>query len=332
MLDSCLSSRGLRGPWLALILLTATQGLTACHAVEPPRAPLRLGLNAWPGYEFLHLAQETELFDQERVSVRIVQYGSLGDTRRAFELGQIDGMATTIVEVLHLAHHSLRDARIVLVTDYSNGGDVIVARPPHTRLEDLAGGRVGVEGLSVNGFLLARAFALRAIPSDRVSVVRGSQREILDLYRRGAIDGVVTYSPYSADLLENGNQVVFSSAELPGEILDVVSFSREAIRDRPEEIEAVIRAFDRAVALAGANPDQAHAIMARRERLSVAQFRDALRGMRVLTPDERAVLMAGPFRETVRQAEDVLRAEGSLTSKTVAYEVTAPWREVVAVR
>src|SRR2546429_8746957 len=58
-------------------------------------APLRIGMTPWPGNPFLYLAAAKGFFAAEGVQVQLVESGSLGDVLRAFERGEIDGIART---------------------------------------------------------------------------------------------------------------------------------------------------------------------------------------------------------------------------------------------
>ena len=113
-------------------------------APEPPAA-LRVGINSWPGYEFIFLAQEKGYFRDEHLNVRLVEFSSLSDCRRAYERGQIDAMGTTVVEVLMTRDQSSRSPQIVRICDYSNGADVILAQSAITNGAGLRGARIGVE-------------------------------------------------------------------------------------------------------------------------------------------------------------------------------------------
>ena len=90
--------------------------------------PLRIGINAWPGYEFLYLAQERGLYAAEGVQVKLVEFSSLADARRAYKKGQLDGFATTLVEVIQARAESDQTPEVVLAVDYSEGADMIIAK------------------------------------------------------------------------------------------------------------------------------------------------------------------------------------------------------------
>src|SRR5437667_11275229 len=110
-------------PVVSAILCAAWLAGCAGHEL-----PLRIGINAWPANEFLFLAQEKGFFAAQGVDVRLIEYSSLGDVRRAFDRGQLDGMTATLVELLQSREGSRPAPRAFMATNVSNGADVIVAR------------------------------------------------------------------------------------------------------------------------------------------------------------------------------------------------------------
>jgi len=113
--------------FLSAVIVSLLVGgfLTSCSDIAGK--PLRVALNPWPGYAFLFLAQEKGYFADEGVNVELVELSSLSDVRKAFERGQVDGMASSLVEVLEVSKNSNRQAVVSLMADYSNGADVILA-------------------------------------------------------------------------------------------------------------------------------------------------------------------------------------------------------------
>ena len=100
-----------------LLLAVAALPLHFGCAPEKPAA-LRVGLNPWPAYEFLYLAQEKGFYRAEGIEVRLVEFNSLSDARRAYERGQINVLASTVIEVLQARDNSPRSPQIVQVVDY----------------------------------------------------------------------------------------------------------------------------------------------------------------------------------------------------------------------
>jgi len=88
--------------------------------------PIRIGINAWPDYEFLFMAEELGICEQERLSIKLIEISSLSDARRAYDRKQIDGMACTMIELLSARNRSFRQPILTLLADFSDGADVII--------------------------------------------------------------------------------------------------------------------------------------------------------------------------------------------------------------
>lgn len=296
-------------------LLVAVVALAFGCSREKP-APLRVGINPWPGYEFLYLAQEQGFFRAEGLEVRLIELSSLSDARRAYERGQLDAVGTTVTDVLQSRDDSPRSPQIVQVTDYSNGGDVILARPGITDAAGLRGARIGVELASLGVYVLARGLEKSGLGLADVTVVSMSQLSMGAAFRAGKLDAIVTYPPVSTLLVRDAKaSAVFSSREIPGEVLDVIAVEAEVVRERPGDVAKLLRAFHRAKAYALQNPEPAYRIMAAREGLTPAEFGAALTsGARPISKDEQADYLApgGKLAAVLDASDRVLRQSGQI--------------------
>lgn len=288
---------------LAATLLAAC-GDSGAHAI-------RLGLNSWPGYEFAWLASTKGFYAQEGVDVRIVEFSSLADARRAYERGQIDAIATTVVEVVQIRNDSSRSPQIVQVVDCSSGADVILAKPELADCAAMRGKRVGVELGSISAYVLLRALQQHGLAMEHVQVVSKDQLSMFDAFRKGELDAVVTYPPTSVRLQrECAAKTLFSSVSIPGEVVDVIAVEESVVSARPNEVRAMLRAFWRAQRYADAEPDTAHEMMARREGITRDEFRAALtEGICLLgESDQRDYLPRGKLEPIVLRVRELLRS------------------------
>jgi NitT/TauT family transport system substrate-binding protein len=243
-----------------------------------PKEPIRIGLNPWPGYAFLHLAAEKGFFADEKVDVRLIELSSLADVRRAFERGLIDAMGCSLIEVMQVTAQSKEQAQVFYVTDFSAGADVILARAPIATVASLRGKRIGVELGSLTVFLLSRALERSGMTLADVQLVPLGQMNMVEEFEKGAIDAAVTYPPISVTLQNRDDtNAIFSSEDIPREIADVIAVKMSVMRTREGDIVAIIRAVERAMQFAEDHPDEAYAIMARHERLSPEEFATILR-------------------------------------------------------
>ena len=281
----------------AFALLSLHAGLAGCAHKEP----LRIGLNLWPGYEFIFLAEHLGYFKDEGVDVKLIDFSSLGDARRAFERGQIDGLGTTVVEVMLANEASADPLKIVNVVDYSDGADVIIARPGFANIASLKGRKVGVELGSICVYVLARALEQAGMTLADVVVVSKDQASMEADLRAGELDAIVTYPPTSIDALKDPTFTpVFSTKKTPREVVDVIAFGDKTITQRPKDVAAVLRAHKRAQDYYVTHKAEALQIMGKREGVSPEEFELALtEGMRLVTASDQSAYFAQGVLKTV---------------------------------
>jgi hypothetical protein len=102
--------------WLALLGL-ASLVLSACSIAKTPAAPLRLGLNTWPGYAPIYAASERQLYAP--TSVEIKTFSSTYDIDRAFSQQRIDALGTTLFEVMPIVAEAMQTTPDALQGDLS---------------------------------------------------------------------------------------------------------------------------------------------------------------------------------------------------------------------
>ena len=266
--------------WSAVLL--ALCALAGCSPPTHPE-PLTIGMSPWPGYELLYVAEARGYLRDEGVEVRFIDYPSLSDAREAFEWGQLDGFASTLIEVLQVRHSVDREPVIALVTDYSDGPDVVLARADVRNVAGLRGRRVGVELESVSLYLLARALQSADMSFHDVQIVGLPQGRMRRAVEQGAVDVVVTYPPVAYEIEQiQGMREVFSSRDVPRELVDVVSFERGVFEQRREELDALRRAWHRAVTYYRTDPSGTIAIIAAREHSPPADTARAMAGLQLI--------------------------------------------------
>lgn len=303
-----------RAGWLCAVALAC-----AVAGCAEPADPIRIAVHPWPPFDLLYLAQEEGMFVDEGVRVHLVELSSLADARRAYERGQTDGLACTLVELLGARTAAERQPQAIVVTDTSEGADVIVARPGVADVTALRGRRVAAEPASLGAYLLARALETRGLRLDDVQPVFIDQTHMAEAFANGEIDAAVTYPPFATALQRLGAVPVFSSRELPGEILDVVALDASIVAARPQHAAAIARAFDAALRFRATRPDEAHATMAAREGLDAAEFEAALAaGIRLVAGHEQALFLApdGVLARTLPRVDAVMRRIGHLSGPT----------------
>jgi NitT/TauT family transport system substrate-binding protein len=270
-----------------------------------PAEPLRLGTSIWLGYEPLHVADAAGRLPP---ALRLVELVSATQVARAWRNGEIDAATVTLDEALRLAAES-GDLELVLVTDISEGGDAIVGAPGITTFEDLAGRRVGVERTATGAILLARAMQQRGLSADALTLVHMTVHEFEDAMVHGHIDAAVAYEPIVSRLQARGGHVLFTSREIPGEIVDVIVVRRSVSRAHPWLVPMLRDAWFDAVALCRDDPAAHAAIAARRLGHSNVDIRQ-LSGLRVPDRRESHDLVTGGLRAPASRLVRAMREGG----------------------
>lgn len=280
------AGRRTRRGFVLLFTLAALLGLGGCQAPDPP---LRVAISQWIGYQPLNLAEEHALFTTEQI--RLVRFSSNTETLRAFRNGNVEVAALTLDEALQLRDVG-HDARVILVMDYSEGADGIVARPDIERLADLRGRRVGVESSAATAYLLSRALEIGGLTADDIEVVHLPASRQEQAWLSGRVDALATFDPLRTRLLERGARELFSSRQMPGEIVDVLVTRARVIEERPEGLARLIAAWFAAIDYLGDHPRDAAQAMARHTGLSLEGLEGALSGIHLPSRSENCRLLA----------------------------------------
>lgn len=247
---------------LCSVLLMLTVLLSACAGTSPAaKAPLRVAWSLWPGYYPIAIAAEKGFFAKHGVQVEPVLYSTYSNQPPDLASGMIDGALLTLSDTLFDSISS--EIKNVLVVDNSAGADQLVASASITNTSDVRGKRVGVQPSTVSGVLLMRQM-LRAngISPGDVTFVQVSPEKVPESIP-GLIDVGYTYEPFTSQSRAKGDKVIFSSADAPGMIADVLAFRKEIIQNRPEDVKAFIAAWFEALQYWKDNPAEGNAIIAK---------------------------------------------------------------------
>ena len=288
--------------------------LTACTKSQ---VPISIAINPWPGYEFLYLAEQKGFFKQLGANVKLVQLSSLGDAQRAYVNGRVDGLTSTIIEAVQVEPLGGKPLKVVLVTDYSNGGDVILASKSHPDMISLKGKTIGCEVSSLGIFILQRALTKAGMTLADVNIINVEQSNGQAQLTAGKIDAFVSYPPVSVNILENAQyHQVFDSSKIPFEIIDTVAISADIIEKQPRLVSQLHQAWQMSLDYTRKNPEEAYRIMSEREGISSSDFKDVLSDLKILDRSAQALIFQDPqkFEASARAVCETLVHTDSLSA------------------
>ena len=290
-----------RRRFLTLGAGTLAMAMTGGGCSSGSSGPIKFATNPWPGYDLLYVARDKGFFQDAGLNVNLVDLTSLGASRRAFERRQVDGCGATLVEILLAADLSGVRPQIAAVVDYSDGADVVIGQAAMSSPASLKGARVAIEPGTLHIQLLSLALARAGLTIRDVTLVSMPQNVMPAAFAEGRVQAAVCFPPESGQLLARGGKVLFHSGQVPGEVVDILVFDGDFVARRGADVRAFVRAYYQAQDYAARHPDEAHAIMARRENTSLADLRDTLKGLRYVDQADQARLLepGGPVERSL---------------------------------
>lgn len=157
--------------------------------------------------------------------------------------GGVDGCAMTNMDALTLPAASGVDSTALIVGDYSNGNDGVVLKGAD-QLSDIKGRKVNLVQFSVSHYLLARALSSVGMSERDVSTENTADSNITGLYAGGGSDALVTWNPQlSAVAAMKDAHVVYTSKQIPGEILDLMVVNTQTLKNNPDFGRALVGAW-----------------------------------------------------------------------------------------
>ncbi|MBN1610914.1 MAG: ABC transporter substrate-binding protein [Polyangiaceae bacterium] len=275
----------------------AQQPSVADQATPQPTASGRtyvVAWSVWTGWMPFKLMEQKGFLKQrakeQGVNVELKEFKGYMDSVQAFAAKKVDAVAMTSMESLQPASNGV-DSVGLLVNDISNGGDGVLLRGGDAKLEQIKGKTVLLEEFSVSHYLLNRALETKGLSEKDVKVKNIPGDEAGKAFLTdGSVQAVATWNPHLFQAVEaKKGRVVFSSREIPGEIIDFLVVSGDALKESPGLGRALVDAwYDAMRTITDPNTRvEAIEIMARAAGASVQDFNRMLADTDLYTDRKR---------------------------------------------
>ena len=170
--------------------------------------------------------------DKYGITIEVVQFNDYIESINQYTAGAFDGCTMTNMDALTIPAAGGRDSTALIVGDFSNGNDGIVLKGAGKTLADIKGQNVNLVELSVSHYMLARALATAEMSERDLTVVNTSDADIVAAFATDDVTAVVTWNPLLAEVRALPDvSPVFDSSMIPGEIIDMLVVSTDALAD-----------------------------------------------------------------------------------------------------
>jgi NitT/TauT family transport system substrate-binding protein len=286
---------------------TATLNPTPAPTPTPPtaaEAPLLIAYSDWPGWVAWDIALHKHWFDAAGVKVDFKWFEYV-PSMEAFSAGKVDACAMTNGDQL-VTGASGAPSVAILINDYSNGNDMVVARAGIDTVEQLKGKKVGVEVGFVSHLLLLNALKAHKLSAKDITIVNVPTDQTPQALKSGSVDAIVAWQPNSGQALKEvaGSKPVFTSKNAPGIIYDVLAVNPKSLAERHADWEKVVDVWFQVADFLADKKNEKEALEIMSGRVS-------------LTPEKYAPLLGGTY--LLGSADNLKHYQPGTTLESIAY-------------
>jgi len=268
--------------------LLAVLGVAGLAASSASAAPLKIAYSDWPGWVAWEIGIQKGWFKEAGVEVQFDWFEYV-PSMEAFSAGKVDAVCMTNGDAL-VTGSSGSPSKAILINDFSNGNDMIVAKPGITSVKQLKGKKVGIEIGFVEHLLLLKGLEANGMKESDVELVNVPTHETPKAFASGDVDAIGAWQPNSGQALKAvpGSKAIYTSADVPGLIYDVLAVNPASLSTRKDDWQKVVGVWYRIVDYLHdpATRDDAIKIMASRVNLEPKEYAGFVEGTKILKLEE----------------------------------------------
>ncbi|MCP1229244.1 ABC transporter substrate-binding protein [Acetobacter fabarum] len=266
------------------------KGLLAsvCAAVSlssASAASLKIGYSDWPGWVAWQVAIDKGWLKEAQVDADF-QWFDYSASLDAFAAHKLDAVMATNGDALVTGANGHK-GEMILVTDYSDGNDMVVAQPGIKDMQGLKGKSVAVEEGLVDHLLLLKGLEKSGMSEKDVKLVNTKTNETPQVLASGQVAAIAAWQPNSGQALHAvpGARPVFTSHEVPGLIYDTIAVDPQSLHDNHDQWQRLVGVWDRVVTYIQDPKTQPDAlrIMAARTGVTPEAYKRFLKGTHLLS-------------------------------------------------
>ena len=305
------------------LLLAFAFAVTACSGGEDeaaaPRTEFNVGWSIYAGWMPWPYAEQAGIVkkwgDKYGITIKFVQVNDYIESVNQYTAGKLDGVTVANMDALTIPAAGGKDTSAIILGDYSNGNDAVLLKEADS-VAGMKGRQVYLAELSVSHYLLARALEKNALKLTDVKTVNTSDADIAAAFGAPAVTAAVAWNPQVTTMKGvAGAKAVFTSADIPGEILDLMVVDTKVLKANPNLGKALAGIWFETMTLMArqdAEGAAARAVMAKLSGTDAQAFEGQLATTFLYTDAKAAVAaMASPeLVTTMTRVRDFSFAQG----------------------
>jgi NitT/TauT family transport system substrate-binding protein len=232
---------------LSLVLaLLACVALPGAHAAE--KKSFKFAWSIYAGFMPWVYAEQSGILkkwaDKYGITIELTQFNDYVESINQYTAGEFDGVLAAQMDALTIPAAGGVDTTVLILGDYSNGNDGLAIKGQGKTLADLKGLKVSLVELSVSHYLLARALAKAGLAESDVKTENISDADYVPVWNASETVAIAAWKPGLSTIQASPDaSMVFDSAQIPGEIMDVAVVNTATLSDNPAFGKALVGAW-----------------------------------------------------------------------------------------
>lgn len=236
-------------------------GLTSSSLYAETKKDFKVAWSIYAGWMPWYTIDSEKIIDKWAkkygINIDVVQVNDYVEAINQYTAGGFDACTMANTDALSIPAVSGVDSTALIVTDYSNGNDMIISKDAKT-MQDLKGTKLNLIELSISHYFLARALENSGMSERDISIVNTSDSDIVSAYTTPQISTVVTWKPMVNDILAMPNtNILYDSSKMPEELLAFLFVQTETLEDNPAFAKALVGAWYEMMSLMNGNTTKA---------------------------------------------------------------------------
>ncbi len=238
-----------------LLIIFNSLSITGCGKGQVKTAPApqkaaasTITIGVMPDVESIPfiIAEKNGYFKQEGIKVKLVQFKSARDRDSALQSGELDGVISDVLAVVFANEGGYE----IKITSKNDGNIQLMAGKDSgiNSVQDLKGKSIGMSPHTIMEYT-----ADRMLESSQVRPEEVKKQFIpalptrYEMLQGGKIDAAILPEPLAGLAIRNG-AMVLNTTDLMDKKAGVIAFTAKSIQENPQDIKAIYRAYNKAVA------------------------------------------------------------------------------------
>jgi NitT/TauT family transport system substrate-binding protein len=219
-----------------------------------------------------YVAQEQNFFRDEKLAVDLVPVASAAERDQMMVTGQIDGQLNDLISTVLF---NAEKTRITIVRKarcaFRDAPQIFILAAKNSKIQtprDLKGVEIGISENSQIAYVIDRLLQREGFGKEEIRTVHVAQIPTrFQLLSQGQIQAAGLPDPLASLAMLQGARRILDDSQHPEVSLSVISFRKDVVEGREEDVRAFLRAYDRAIEAIRSHPDRFRNLLIEKARV-----------------------------------------------------------------